>query len=171
MRAATRINLLISLLVCFKLSIATCVVAETIDPHGLYEDRCSGCHASHAGDFVHGSIDYSSGGGIGRKTSKRLHEFLTEGHGGLSARQIDALLDLFLGIHTRGRVFRDKCRGCHGRAEELARSRLIIRNGRLMGRYSGRDIEDFLSRHGRLEGAEVEMMTQTLESHVRAKGQ
>ena len=31
MRTATRINLLISLLVCFKLSIATCVVAENID--------------------------------------------------------------------------------------------------------------------------------------------
>ena len=126
---------------------------------------------AHAGDFVHSSLDYSRDGVIGRKTSKGLRAFLTEGHGGLSARQIDALLDLFLGIHTRGRVFRDKCRMCHGRATELARSRLIIIGGRLMGRYSGRDIEDFLSRHGRLEGAEVEMMTQILESHVRAKGQ
>ena len=170
MCTATQTGLLISVLLSFKLSIVTCAIAETIDPHRLYEDRCSGCHAAHAGDFVHGSIDYSSGGGIGRKTSKRLHEFLTEGHGGLSARQIDALLDLFLGVYKRGRVFRDKCRVCHDRATELARSRLIIRNGRLMGRYSGRDIEGFLSRHGRLEGAEVEMMTQTLESHVRAKG-
>jgi len=170
MRTATRINLLISLLVCFKLSIATCVVAETIDPHRLYEDQCSGCHAAHAGEFVHGSLDYSRGGAIGRKTSKGLRAFLTEGHGGLNAQQIDALLDLFLGIHNRGRVFHDKCRICHDRATELARSRLIIIDGRLMGRYSGRDIEEFLSRHGRLEGREVEMMTQTLESHVRAKG-
>ena len=170
MRTATQTGLLISVLLSFKLSIVTCAIAETIDPHRLYEDRCSGCHASHAGDFVHGSIDYSSDGGIGRKTSKRLHEFLADGHGGLNAGQIDALLDLFLSIHTRGRVYHDKCRICHDRATELARSRLIIIDGKLMGRYSGRDIEEFLSRHGRLEGREVEMMTQTLESHVRAKG-
>jgi cytochrome c5 len=170
MRTATQTGLLISVLLSFKLSIVTCAIAETIDPHRLYEDQCSGCHAAHAGEFVHGSLDYSRGGAIGRKTSKGLRAFLTEGHGGLNAQQIDALLDLFLGINTRGRVYHDKCRICHDRATELARSRLIIIDGRLMGRYSGRDIEEFLSRHGRLEGREVEMMTQTLESHVRAKG-
>ena len=171
MRTATQTGLLISVLLSFKLSIVACAIAETIDPHRLYEDQCSGCHAAHAGEFVHGSLDYSRGGAIGRKTSKGLRAFLTEGHGGLNAQQIDALLDLFLGVHNRGRVFHDKCRICHDRATELGRSRLIIMGGRLIGRYSGRDIEEFLSRHGRLEGREVEVMTLTLESHVRAKGQ
>ena len=45
MRTATQTGLLISVLLSFKLSIVTCVIAETIDPHRLYEDQCSGCHA------------------------------------------------------------------------------------------------------------------------------
>ena len=54
-------------------------------------------------------------------------------------------------IVTAGGQFRQRCAVCHGHAEAFAAARLVIRDGVLRGRYSGRDIEAFLPRHGRLD--------------------
>ncbi len=47
-----------------------------------------------------------------------------------------------------------KCRFCHDPAKNLARRTLTLRDGQLVGRYSGRSVEDLLSYHGRLHGDE-----------------
>lgn len=140
--------------------------AQGLDPHRLYEERCAKCHAPHAGDFVHDSLVHSGGKVIGRKTSKELRSFLSEGHGKLEPAEIDAIVKHLTSIQRSGRLFHNKCLICHDRAVALARSRLVIWNGRLRGRYSGRDVEHFLSSHGRLEKEEVTTMIQVLKRQL-----
>ena len=140
--------------------------AQSLDPHRLYEERCAKCHAPHAGDFVHDSLVHSDGKVVGRKTSKELRSFLTEGHGKLEAVEIDAIVKHLTSIQKSGRLFHNKCLICHDRAVALARSQLVIRNGRLQGRYSGRDIMEFLYNHGRLEDKEVTTMIQVLKRQL-----
>jgi len=55
---------------------------------------------------------------------------------------------------------------CHSRAVGLARGRLILSDGKLVGRYTGRDIEAFMENHGRLEGAEVSTIVRMLERQL-----
>lgn len=143
--------------------------AQSLDPHRLYEQRCAKCHAPHAGDFVHDSLVHSGGKVIGRKTSKELRSFLTKGHGKLEAVEIDAIVKHLQSIQKSGRLFHKKCLVCHDRAAELARAQLVISNDRLQGRYSGRDIEKFLSNHGRLEEEEVTTMIQVLKRQLTAE--
>jgi len=140
--------------------------AQSLDPHRLYEERCAKCHAPHAGDFVHDSLVPTGGKVIGRMTSKELGSFLSEGHGNLDPLEIDAIVEHLTSIQKSGRLFHNKCLICHDRAVALARAKLVISNGRLQGRYSGRDIEKFLSNHGRLEEEEVTAMIQVLKRQL-----
>ena len=143
--------------------------AQGIDPHRLYEDRCAGCHDFHAGDFVHNSLVLSDGKIIGRKNSKELLAFLNAGHGKLSGQEIDAMVAHLENIQKSGRLFHDKCVICHDRAVVLARTKLIIKNGRLIGRYSDRDMEEFLTDHGRLEPDEVAKMLKVLNRQLKTR--
>ncbi len=140
--------------------------AQSLDPHRLYEERCARCHAPHAGEFVHDSLVNSGGKVIGRKTSKDLRSFLSDGHGKLEPVEIDAIVEHLASIQKSGRLFHNKCLICHDRAVALARSQLVIRKGRLRGRYSGRDVEHFLSNHGRQEEDEVTTMIQVLKRQL-----
>ena len=58
--------------------------AQTINPHRLYEQRCSGCHAPHAGQFVSDNLIVTDGKLIGRKTGREVRAFLEAGHGKLT---------------------------------------------------------------------------------------
>jgi len=73
---------------------------------------------------------------------------------------------LFLRVFARqiasGGLYQGRCEICHDRARELARLELVIREGRLVGRYTGRDIAAFLTWHGRLDAAEAALMTEAL---------
>jgi cytochrome c5 len=139
------------------------VAAQTIDPHKLYEKRCARCHAPHAGDFVHESLVQSGDEVKGRKTSIELRRFLSKGHGKLSLKEIDAMVSHLIAIQKSGRLFHNKCRKCHDRAVVLARTKLIVKNGRLIGRYSNRKIDEFLTHHGRLTPDEVSKMVSVLK--------
>lgn len=144
-------------------------LAQTIDPHQLYEERCSGCHAPHAGDFVHGSLERLDDKLVGRGTGRELRAFLAGGHGRLAALEIDVVAAHLAAILAAGGLFRDKCLICHRRAVELARSHLVLRDGRVMGRYTGRDIAVFLKNHGRLEEGEIETAVRMLARQLTAR--
>ncbi len=141
-------------------------LAQDIDPHGLYEQRCSGCHRAHAGQFVHDKLERLEGEIVGRGTGRELRSFLTAGHGNLVRPEIDAMVAHLAAILGRGALFREKCLICHGRAVTLARSELILRHGRLVGRYSGRDIATFLQNHGRLEVAHIPTIVEMFERQL-----
>ncbi len=140
--------------------------AQAVDPHDLYEQRCSACHVPHAGDFVHDSLEQLGDKFVGRSSGKELRSFLTGGHGKLAPPEVDVMVSHLASILESGGLFRDKCRICHGRAIALARSKLILKNGRIVGRYTGRDIATFLEAHGRLEGDEIATVVRALRRQL-----
>jgi mono/diheme cytochrome c family protein len=140
--------------------------AETVDPHALYERRCSRCHPPHAGEFAADSLRSLGGRVVGRKTGQELRAFLAGGHGRLAPREVDEMVAHLASIVQAGGLFREHCLICHGRAVGFARGQLIVKEGRLVGRYSGRDVETFLASHGRLEEAEVGTIVRMLESQL-----
>lgn len=91
---------------------------------------------------------------------------LAEGHGRLAPEEVEVIVALLSSIRSSGFVFQDKCAICHVRASDLARRELILKDGELYGRYSGRDIAAFLARHGRLTGAELPDMLATLKRQL-----
>lgn len=143
--------------------------AQAIDPHALYEQRCSHCHAPHAGEFVPDHLEHHGDAIVGRRTGKALHSFLSAGHGRLSADEIDVIVAHLAFILEQEALFRKHCLICHGRAVDLARSQLVIRNGTLMGRYTGRTTETFLEHHGRLQANDVARVVKMLERQLSSQ--
>lgn len=144
--------------------------AQQVDPHQLYEEKCAGCHQSHAGEFVHEKLLESDGEILGRTSGRELRAFLESGHGGLTPAELEIILRHLTAIQRSGRVFHDKCLICHDRAVNLARSKLIIRDGKLVGRYTDRDIAEFLSDHGRLTDDEIPKVVEVLKRQLAPQG-
>lgn len=140
--------------------------AQGIDPHQLYEQRCGGCHVAHAGTFVHESLIASEGGVFGRSSGDELGAFLRAGHGEVSAKEIEAIIEHFTSILRSGRLFHKKCRICHDRAVILARRELIMKDGELIGRYTRRNIRQFLLDHGRLNADELPKLLDALKRQL-----
>jgi hypothetical protein len=138
-----------------------------IDPHALYERRCSRCHEPHSADLAEASLRLADGQVIGIDSGREVGALLQH-HRGLSmaSDQIDALVDHFAAILTTDRLYRRKCIICHDPAVTLARSRLILRDGVLLGRYDGRDIEAFLAGHGRLTEPEIAVISAMLRRQL-----
>lgn len=145
--------------------------AQSIDPHKLYEQRCGSCHARHAGDFVHDALVQSEGSVIGRKSGQELRGFLEAGHGKLSPDEIASMVAHLTSIQRSGRLFHNKCIICHDRAVVFARRELIVRDGELTGRYTNRNIGEFLSGHGRLKSDEVPKMIDVLKRQLSTREQ
>jgi cytochrome c5 len=147
----------------------TPALAQQLDPHKIYEGSCAGCHAPHAGDFVFDTLRLTKDGLAGRSSGKSVDAYLKAGHGNLSAAEADILLDHLLSIQNSGRVFHDKCKICHVSPVELAQLELVLRDDRLVGRYSGRDILQFLEGHGRLAPAEIPIVAEVLQRQLSYK--
>ena len=81
------------LFVFLALAVSETASAQGIDPHRLYEKRCAGCHAAHAGAFGHDSLVERDGKIVGRKSSQWLRSLLDEGHGNLRGEEIDVMLE------------------------------------------------------------------------------
>lgn len=147
---------------------AGATVAQQIDPHPLYEDNCSDCHAAHAGDFAYERLDVMDGVLVAKTSGLPLNPLLEQGHGQLTPDEIDILLDHLTAIRAADRMFRTKCSICHDRMRELARSELVLKDGELVGRFSGRQMSEFLRSHGRLAPDEVQFMLGKLRSQLDA---
>ena len=117
---------------------------------GLFQERCSDCHGE-AGDFAPAHLDFGQGTLRARRSGTALDDFLRRHPGRLNEAERSDLIATLAMIVTTGGQFRQRCAVCHGHAERFARSHLVIRDGRLRGRYSGRDIAAFLPGHGRLD--------------------
>ena len=144
-------------------------LAQSADPHELYEQRCSACHTEHAGAFVQESILREGDRLVGRDSGLDLRAFLARGHGKLSAAEVETMMTHLGSILEAGALFRDNCVICHGRPVLFARSQLAMKDGSLVGRYSGRPVESFLETHGRLEPAEVGVVVEALSNQLTGK--
>lgn len=145
--------------------------AQTIDPHAVFEERCSRCHVPHGGQFARKALTILPGGQItGRNTNQPVESFLINHSGHPSPAQIAALMDMFAMQLRSGGLFERKCRICHSSAKKLARVRLEMRSGNLVDRITARDIHDFLAGHGRLNTREVEVMNTLLIWQLQTAG-
>ena len=122
------------------------------DVHDLFEKRCGRCHA-HAGDLARQIKFDPNGRLVGSNSGQDIRAFLDRHHAG-EASVADALYALFARQAARGGEFRNRCTICHGRARQLVQERLVIKDGRLVGRYNGREVADFLVGHARLGATE-----------------
>jgi hypothetical protein len=142
-------------------SVASAQTATVVDPHGLYEMRCARCHGDHAGEFVARGL---------KRTMSQIAGMLERGHGGLQGAEVEVMTSHLEAIQSAGGLYREKCRICHDRAVDLARRELTLRNGRLVGRYTGRDIESFMGVHGRLSEVERATILDMLTRHFATGG-
>ncbi|MBG6211220.1 cytochrome c2 [Labrenzia sp. EL_126] len=161
----------IPLLLLFLVFWSSAGGAQQIDPHALYERACSGCHAAHAGEFVFEVLENRENDLVSRMSHRPVSAVLETGHGGLSAAEVDVLADLFSDISRSGRLFFRKCRICHVSAKVLARRKLVIRDGRLIGRYSDQIVSQYLMNHGRLNADEIPTMVEVLTRQITTKAE
>lgn len=130
--------------------------------HEIFETRCAACHGDHAGPFARSSLVEREGTLTGARTGRPVREFLARHAGGLSGEEIALFVDVFTAQLRSGGFYQERCGICHDRAYEFARLRLALRDGRLVGRYSGRDIAGFLPGHARMTGEEARRMLEAL---------
>jgi hypothetical protein len=135
--------------------------AAAADFHQTFEARCLSCHG-HAGEFARASLTENNGVLKGARSGREIAAFLRGHAGGLNPAEIDLFIVTFTRQLQSGGFFRDRCDICHDRAYDLARLRLILRDGRLVGRYSGRDMASFLPGHARMTAAEADLMLEIL---------
>ena len=135
--------------------------AQPVDPHALFEERCGRCH-DHAGPFARDHLELRNGVVMGRTSRLPVPSYLPTHFGKPSTAEIDLLVEMFRLQLVRGGLYRERCTICHAPARTLARTKLIVRDGRLVGRYSGADMKTFLSGHGRLTVEEAAMVERML---------
>lgn len=131
------------------------------DFHETFEARCTSCHG-HAGAFARQSLTEADGTLRGQRSGRSVADFLTGHAGGLAPDEINLFVRVFAAQLRSGGFFQERCATCHGRAYEFARLRLLMQDGRLVGRYSGADIAAFLPGHANLTGDEAERMLEAL---------
>lgn len=69
---------------------------------------------------------------------------------------------------THERLFQERCRMCHGSQAGLARTKLILKGGKLIGRYSGRDMAAFMPVHGVRSAEQAAFFLERL-THLRRR--
>jgi hypothetical protein len=67
-------------------------------------------------------------------------------------------------------LYAEKCRICHDPARDLARHRIALLDGGLVGRYDGRPVERFLRYHGRLKDDDHAMILDMLAWQLATAG-
>lgn len=127
--------------------LAPAAAAQDRPPRGLFQERCAGCHEG-VGRLVEDRLVLEDGVLRGRYGGEDLRTFLRDHVDGLRPRQVERLYAVLLRVaQGRGR-FQERCAICHVTAEDLVHERLILADGVLRGRYTGREVGEYLLRHG-----------------------
>lgn len=138
---------------------------EELDFHRIFEARCASCHG-HAGPFAQ-SVLRLDGDTLLRSDGRPLAPFLKTHMGGLSTEELNLFIETFRNQVGSGGLYRETCIYCHDRAYEFARKTLILKDGVLMGRYSGYLTGEFLQSHARLTPDEARAMTEAFEAVLK----
>jgi hypothetical protein len=135
--------------------------AVAADFHEIFESRCLSCHG-HAGEFARTTLIEIDGVLTGIRSGRNIADFLRRHAGGSSPSEITLFVGVFIAQVNSGGFYKERCQICHDRAYDLARLRLIQREGRLVGRYTGRDMASFLPNHARMTAGEADRMLEAL---------
>jgi len=113
---------------------------------------------------------------LGRASNRDVREFLGNHFGNRGEADAATIHMELLRVAKDGGHFRQQCEICHVSAEALACESLGWKDGGLYGRYSGRRIGDYLTRHGRLATQDdaaffEEVLRRRLPDGMAARGQ
>jgi len=151
------------------LSIANSAVGaqDGRDLHDYWDGRCRECHGDSAA-FARRTLAVERGRLVGKHHRDDLERFLT--HHYLADELVGPVTAMLATQATTRPLFRQQCSKCHGSAAEFARASLALRDGKAVGRNSGRPVAETLGRHGGLAAADVPVMARTLERVLRETG-
>lgn len=122
-------------------------VGDATDLHRFWEQTCGDCHR-HAGPFARRSLTVTDGKLQGVHHKDDLLVFLRNHH--LPDDLVQPMYEMLLAQASTAPRFQERCGRCHESAADLARESLVVRDGVLQGRESGRPVAQFLPRHARL---------------------
>jgi len=154
-------NLLFTLVVCSLLVESVSRAADTAERPGLFQQRCGACHEG-AGKLAEESLFIVDGVLFGRDSGRDMRDFLADHFGGLTGADLETVYRVLLRNAQNGGRFKERCAICHNEADALARKKLILVDGQLRGRYSGREIGAFLTGHGTRSSEEAHFFERLL---------
>ena len=125
------------------------VRAQVQEWPGVYYPQCGSCHGDAQGILEERAI-LKDGTLLGRRSNRDIRDFIGRHFGQRNSGDVETIYMELLRVAQGGGRFRRQCAICHVSAEELARRTLILKDGSLYGRYTGRPIAEFLIGHGRL---------------------
>ncbi len=164
-------------LLCISAAAAQAVGPQTaapapaaVDPHALYEQRCSKCHTEHGADLARQKLQFVDGAIRIKRTGKAIEAVLGKHHGvTLTTDETTALAGLFeLGIKSKG-VFQRHCAICHKSGVAFTRRSVEMKDDRLVARKAGTEIGAFLGQHSRATPAEIEVLIEMMKYQLRTK--
>lgn len=131
--------------------------ALALDASALFEERCSKCHQS-AEKLAEMTLIIDHGVLRSSATGKDMRAYLPHHRGHPNPEETLSLYDLMFSkliscpnVRTQdGGGFETRCAICHPSALDLAKQKLIRVDGTVRGRYSGRELSEFLDTHARI---------------------
>jgi hypothetical protein len=120
---------------------------DATDLHRFWEQTCGDCHP-HAGAFAQRFLAVRDGKLQGDHHKDDLLVFLS--HHYLPQNLVQPMYDMLLAQASTPPRFKERCGRCHVSAADLARESLVVRDGVLQSRESGRPVAEFLPRHAKL---------------------
>lgn len=132
---------------------------SAIDLHALWDDRCASCHGD-AGAFARRTLTLHDGRLQGRHPVGDLALFLRNHY--LADALVPRVMAMLAAQVATPPHYATRCAGCHGRASDLVRDRLILEGGRLLTRTGRRDVGTLLQSHGGLVADEQGVVLQSL---------
>jgi len=137
------------------------------DLHDYWDGRCRECHGD-AGDFARRTLSADRGRLVGKHHRDDLERFLTNHY--LTDELVAPVMQMLSTQVTTRPLFKPHCARCHGAASDFARQSLVLRDGKAVGRKSGRPVAEYLRNHGALAPADIPVMAATLERVLRETG-
>ena len=138
--------------------------ASGSDLHWLWDNQCAECHG-HSGEFARKFLDINNGEISGRHYGQGLLGFMRNHYA--TGIEIDAIYEMLRAQALTQPRFKQECSNCHGSAASFVRNSVILQNDVLLGRKSGRLVQQFLQQHQRLGNNDVEFYTRLLNRVAR----
>jgi hypothetical protein len=133
--------------------------ASATDLHAYWDDRCHSCHGD-SGPFARSTLALRDGRLVGRHHVEDLPRFLRQHY--LADELVAPVTAMLTAQAGTPPLYATRCTGCHGVASAFARESLLVRDGTLIARRSGRPVADVLRRHGGLAPDEQPTLLRTL---------
>jgi hypothetical protein len=133
--------------------------ASALDLHAYWDGRCNDCHG-HAGEFARRFLTVQDGKLQGRHHVDNLAQFLSNHY--LAEDLVEPVSKMLAAQVASQPRFKEQCGRCHENGAALARESLMMKDGVLVSRQTGRPIATFLRSHARTRVEDVPFFVDVL---------